>query len=240
MQRITAVLFGILSFGVIGLIVLAVKAPNTQALTMGFGALFGLCSIAFTQHLNARAELMKSLKERLQDARGLARALASEIGIFGNVLLAKSYKLTLDIGNNDEASDGIDPEDLLRFIQLPSRVIFDSNAGKIPLLEVIEKCGEFKENEEKFVERVVGFYQGVMDLRSEVSGAQLQNRKMTLEEVSRVQENLQSNATFALILSKRLREFIHLSESHDLASSGTVAQQGAACDCQAAGHSGDV
>lgn len=214
MKRATLCLFGALAIGVVALVVLAAKtSENDEALNMGVGALLGLCSIAFAHHLNGQEALTKARKERLQEARGLARALAAEVGIFGHVLLAKGHALQLDIGTGSNNGEGTDPDDLLRFVELPSRVIFDANASKIPLLEVIEECGELSEKEEGFVEGVVGFYEGVADFRSAMSAAKLQARKVTPEEVSDVQKGLQSKAKFALTLSNRLKEFIQLSAS---------------------------
>ena len=212
MKRTNIVLFAALLIGILGLIILSIiSTANGGAITIASGALGGLLSIAFTQHLNSVAELEKRRKERLQDARGLARALASEIGIFGHVLLAKAH---MPITPGDDDADGqIDPDDFLRLIQLPSRVIFDSNATRLSLLEVIDEYLAYEEREEPLVERVVGFYEGVMDLRSSVSDAQLQKRKMKYEEVSRVQKQLREKADFALTLSKRLQEFSKLTES---------------------------
>ena len=133
MEKTTLYIFGVLAIGVVAVVLLAPRTSEDDRamLTMGFGALFGLCSIAFTQHLNARAALDRDRKERLQGARGLAHALAAEINIFGNVLLAKGHTLQSKVGTER----GPSPDDLLRFIELPSRVIFDANASKISLLD---------------------------------------------------------------------------------------------------------
>lgn len=233
MERLTFILFGILVVGVITLIIIATLASvATPALTMGFGALFGLCSIAFTQHLNARAAFMKREKERLQDARGLARALASEIGIFGHVIMVKGHTLQLEIRGDGDTNDSVDPEDLLRFVELPSRAIFDANANKIPLLEVIEEFGEFSEGEEKLVERVVGFYEGIVDFRSDMSSAKLQNRRMTLKELNQFQDQLKSTAEFALVLSNRLHEFIRFSEPSKKVSKSNTPNKANAADAK--------
>ena len=72
---------GVLMIGVVvvlaALVFLAVTTSGyAQALTMGFGALVGLSGIALAQYLKTREALTKARKERLQEARGLARALA--------------------------------------------------------------------------------------------------------------------------------------------------------------------
>lgn len=93
---------------------------------------------------------------------------------------------------------------MLRFLELPSRVIFDANAGKISLLEVIEEKG--------LTQEVVGFYEGLADLRSVIAAAKLQKRMVTAEELSGIEEKIQSRGKFALALSDRLLNFFQLSE----------------------------
>jgi hypothetical protein len=171
-------------------------------------ALIGLGGIAITHALNAYAEREKDKKERLQDARGLARALASEIGILGHLLLRQGHTLSLLVGQNSVKLD-----DLRQFIALPSQAVFDKNIDKIALLEVIEECGEFEEHEERFVERIVGFYEGIMDVRWEIQSAKLQRRHLTLNEIQRIEQSIREKAHFALSLSKRLHEFTELSET---------------------------
>ena len=73
-------------------------------------------------------------------------------------------------------------------------------------IEVIEEFGELSEGEGGLVERVVGFYEGLADLRSTIAAAKLQNRGVTPQEVSSVQDSLRSRAQFALSLSTRLKD----------------------------------
>ena len=210
-----ATLLYLLVFGACAvlLLVAVMVSEDIQALTtIGFGAIFGLFSIAFTQHLNARAARTKAQEERRQEARGLARALAAEIGIFGHVFMAKGSTLKREVGPGTNG-EGTDPGELLRFVELPSRVIFDANASKIALLEVIQEFGTLSEKEEGLVQQVVGFYEGVADLRSVMAAAKLQDRKVSPEEVKDVQNRLNSRAKFALKLSDRLEEFSRSSES---------------------------
>ena len=77
---------------------------------------------------------------------------------------------------------------------------------------VIEEFDELSEKKESFVERVVGFYEGLADFRSAMSAAKLQDRKVTPEEVSCVQKMIQSRVNFALTLSDELKECTRLSE----------------------------
>ena len=214
-QNVPFLLLGVLAVGVVGVVILAATTKgDTQALSMGFAALFGLCSIAFTQFLNARSALARARNERLEEARGLAHALAAEVSIFGHVLLAKGHTLSLMLkpGAGVETENGLDPDDVLQFVELPSRVIFDASATKIALLEVIEEYGELSEQEGGLVGRVVGFYEGFADFRAIMADAKLQGRKVTAAEIDKIEKQLQDRAKFALDLSKRLNAFIRLSE----------------------------
>ena len=209
MQKETIIIIGVFAIGLLGLVLVAFwTGAESTALTVGFGGLFGLCSIAFTQHLALR----KARKERLQEARGLARALAAEIKTFGHVLLAKGHSFELSVGTEGEGDEGFDPDDMLRYVELPSRVVFDANASNIALLEVVEELGELPPDEDGFVERVVGFYEGIADFRSGMSAAKLHRRKLTPKEVSRLRDELIRKAKFALAISKRLKEFTRPSE----------------------------
>ena len=209
MQKETIIILGVFAIGLLalGLVAFWTGAEST-ALTVGFGGMFGLCSIAFTQHL----ALSKARKERLQEARGLARALAAEIEIFGHVLLAKGHTLELSVGTEGEGDEGSDPDDMLRYVELPSRVVFDANASNIALLEVVEELGELSPDEDGFVERVVGFYEALTDFRSGMSAAKLQRRKLTPQEVLELKGRLISRADFASAISQRLKEFSSLSQ----------------------------
>ena len=196
---------------VVALMYIAVLLAVPIAVTTAFSALFGLISIAFTHLLSSRATLENLKKERLQDAQGLARALAAEIGIFGHHTLAKAFNPRWISGTNPE-NISVDPDVFLKLIELPSCAVFDANVNKIALLGVLEPFDTFAENEERLVERVVGYYEGLMDLRLIVSEAKLQGRDMTYEEVSEVQGVLKDRAQFALRLAERLRGFVKKSE----------------------------
>lgn len=168
------------------------------------GALAGLFGILLTWFL----ENMKARKQRLQEAQGLAIALAAEVGTFSTVLFFKGTTLRGNVGRRNA---DIDPNDLLRFIELQSRVIFDANAGKLHLLEVIEDGGDVMEPADKLVMGVIGFYEGIADLRTEVSAAKFQQRNVTQEEVKRIQGRLIKKANFAKKLEERLKASVALS-----------------------------
>ena len=148
----------------------------------------------------------------------LARALAAEVGALSEVLLAKGYTLRSYAKPGRENGEGTDPDDLLRFLELQDRIIFDANAGRISLLEVIQEFGELGEGEGGLVDRVVGFYEVAADFRSATSEAKLQKRSVTSEEVTKTQEALLSSARFGRKLSDRLVEFARLSEESHIDS----------------------
>lgn len=208
MQREPVIMVVVFLMALLGIGVVATWTDEpTTAATLGLGAVFGLCSIAFTQYLNERAALSKARRERLQEAQGLARALAAEIQTVGNVLLSKGSTLQNYVATERKGEEGSDPDDLLRYVELPSRVVFDANASKIALLGVVEELGELSPDEEGLVERVVGFHEGLVDFRSGMSAAKLQHRNVTQEEVSTLREMLMSRGRFAIATSRRLNEF---------------------------------
>ena len=215
MKRTTLYLVIALTMVIVLLVLLAaITLGNGDVLNMGFGVLFGLVSIVFTQFLIAWMALTKDQKERLQEARGLSRALSAEIKVFSEVFLANACSLHLYVNNGTNSAQGTQPNELLQFLEPPSRVIFEANASKLPLLEVIEEFGGPPKQQEGLVESVVAFYEEFTYLRSSVIGeAKLQNRTVMLQEVSDLMNELKSNGKFAEELGKRLDHCIRRSAS---------------------------
>ena len=118
----------------------------------------------------------------------------------------------MHVPTEGNGENGSDPEDMLHYVELPSRMVFSANASKIALLQVVEELGELLPGEQGLVERVVGFHEGLADFRSGVSAAKLQHRKVALAEVSKLKKMLVDRGNFALKLSKRLKEFASQSE----------------------------
>lgn len=141
---------------------------------------------------------------RLEEARELARQLASEIDTSSHVLLADGHTLTLKSGGFDETFEGVDPEAVLSVIQLPSRTVFESNVGKMSLLAALDKTDKRQKDEDDLTKAVLAFYGALTDFRRSVASAKLQRRRLTRDELDKLEESLQSRADFGFNLARRL------------------------------------
>lgn len=192
------------------LLTVAVVSPGTFP-ELKSGVLLGFLAFAISHYMGARENLRGTMRNRLQDARGLARALATEIDVFANLSLRDGHSLpgvvrSGTIGETNRAA-------MSEFIELPARAVFDANIGALPLLEVLEVQSEAATGKERLVEDVVGFYEGVIDMRYHLLRATLEDRPLTTEEVLQIGEVLKSRAKFAFSLAKRLRTCVEASES---------------------------
>ncbi|HEY7640201.1 MAG TPA: hypothetical protein VH814_10785 [Steroidobacteraceae bacterium] len=187
----------------------------TESAKAGFGALFGLISVSFTHFLAVQDRLSQAAAQRLQDARGLARALAAELRMLGHLWLRDGHLMVLRVSasTSEYADSPFRPAEVMEVFAVRSHPVFDANVNRLALLQELESFGSFAEGEDHLVESVVGFFDGLVDIRTAVANAVLNRRTLSSDEVRRFADALSSRSSFALRVSEQLSKFSALSES---------------------------